>query len=317
MMRPRTVVPIGVALSVLALGVAAYFHPAERAEAEAAAPLDTDVRAAPAVDPAAPAASPVDSETPAAAPVDPPERRHLLERIDDAAIAQIYADGFEALALREKVLIWHLYNAALAGRDIFYDQRYEHNLEMREVLEEILVHGEAVDPDALEVIHRYAKLFWINTGPYNNLTARKFVLDLDPAAFRAAAGAAAAAGARFPTAEGETLDALLTRLEPLFFDETVDPILTNKTPADGGDILLSSANNLYDGVSMADLEGFEERYPLNSRLVKRDGRLEEEVYRIAGDGRYADDLREVVRHLEAAIPFATEPMGAALEALVQ
>ena len=317
MMRPRTVVPVGVALSVLALGVAAYFHPAEQAEVQAAAAVDTDVRAAPAVDPDAPAASPVDADAPAAAPVDPPARRHLLERIDDAAIAQIYADGFEALELREKVLIWHLYNAALAGRDIFYDQRYEHNLEMRAVLEEILVHGEAVDADALEAIHRYTKLFWINTGPYNNLTARKFVLDLDPAAFRAAAGAAAAAGAQFPTADGETLDALLTRLEPLFFDETVDPILTNKTPADGGDILLSSANNLYDGVSMADLEGFEERYPLNSRLVKRDGRLEEEVYRIAGDGRYADDLREVVRHLEAAIPFATEPMGAALEALVQ
>ena len=287
MMRSRTVVPISVTLSVLALLAAAYFHPAEQAE----------VLAAPVVE--------------------PPERRHLLERIDDAAIAQLYADGFETLDLREKVLIWHLYNAALAGRDIFYDQRYEHNLEMREVLEEILTHAAGIDPAAREVIHRYAKLFWINTGPYNNLTARKFVLDMDPAAFRAAAAAAAAAGARFPTADGEPLDALLTRLEPLFFDATFDPILTNKTPADGGDILLSSANNLYDGVSLADLEGFEERYPLNSRLVKCDGRLEEEVYRIAGDGRYAEDLEEVVRHLEAAVPFATEPMAAALEALVK
>ena len=68
---------------------------------------------------------------------------------------------------------------------------------------------------------------------------------------------------------------------------------------------------------MADLENFEERYPLNSRLVMRDGRLEEEVYRIDGGGRYAEELEEVVRHLEAAIPFATEPMAAALEALVQ
>ena len=67
-------------------------------------------------------------------------RKYLLERIDDVAVAQIYADGFEALSLREKVLTWHLYQAALAGRDIFYDQRYEHNLEMREVLEEIITH---------------------------------------------------------------------------------------------------------------------------------------------------------------------------------
>ena len=109
---------------------------------------------------------------------------------------------------------------------------------------------------------------------------------------------------------------MLDRLEPIFFDPDVDPILTNKSPGPGQDLLLASANNLYDGVSMADLEGFDEEYALNSRLVKRDGALHEEVYRIDGNGRYADDLREVVRHLEAAIPYATGPMAEALEALI-
>ena len=244
------------------------------------------------------------------------ERPYLLERIGDAAIAQLYADGFEALDLREKVLIWHLSNAALAGRDIFYDQRYAHGLEMREVLEEILTHAEGVDAAALEAIHRYTKLFWINNGPFNNLTARKILPEVTPAAFRAAAHAAARAGAEFPTREGETLDAMLDRLEPVFFDPDVDPILTNKSPGPGQDMLLASANNLYDGVSMADLEGFDEEYALNSRLVKRDGVLHEEIYRIDGNGRYADDLREVVRHLEAAIPFASESMAEALESLI-
>ena len=55
--------------------------------------------------------------------------------------------------------------------------------------------------------------------------------------------------------------------------DSFEPIVTNKTPGDGEDLLLSSANNLYDGVSLRDLEDFEERYPLNSRLVKREGRL--------------------------------------------
>ena len=261
--------------------------------------------APPADEPAAPGAG----ETPTS------EHQYLLERIDDAAIAQVYADGFAALDLREKTLIWHLYNAALAGRDIFYDQRYAHNLEMREVLEEILTHADGVDPGTLDAIHRYTKLFWINTGPFNNLTARKFVPETTPAAFAEAVHAAAAAGAAFPTHEGETLDAMITRIEPIVFDPDVDPILTNKSPRGGEDMLLSSANNLYAGVSMADLEEFDEQYPLNSRLVKRDGELVEEVYRIDGDGRYADELREVVRHLEAALPFATEPMAAALEAL--
>ena len=54
---------------------------------------------------------------------------------------------------------------------------------------------------------------------------------------------------------------------------------------------------------MADLEGFRERYPLNSRLVKRDGRLVEEVYRVGGRYDAADPA--IVRHLEAAMPFAT------------
>ena len=96
--------------------------------------------------------------------------------MDDAAVVQLYADGFEKLALREKTLVWHLYQAAPAGRDIFYDQRYAHNLEMRNILEEIITHPENVDPQTLAEIQRYTKLFWINTGPYNNLTARKFVL---------------------------------------------------------------------------------------------------------------------------------------------
>ena len=68
------------------------------------------------------------------------ERPYLLERVDEAAVVQVYADGFQALPLKEKTLIWHLYQAALAGRDIFYDQKYAPNLEMRDVLEAIITH---------------------------------------------------------------------------------------------------------------------------------------------------------------------------------
>jgi dipeptidyl-peptidase-3 len=105
-------------------------------------------------------------------------RRYLLESVDDAAVVQLYADGFSALDLRDKILVWHLYLAAIAGRDIYYDQRYAHNLEMRALLEAMLTHGASVNPRVLAEIRRYTKLFWINTGPYNNLTARKFILRL-------------------------------------------------------------------------------------------------------------------------------------------
>jgi dipeptidyl-peptidase III len=252
-------------------------------------------------------------------PAQQPQKRadkpYLLERIDDAAVVQLYADGFEALPLREKTLIWHLYQAALAGRDIFFDQKHRNALEMREVLEEILTHANSVDPATLKEIQRYTKLFWINNGPYNNLTARKFVLKLEPDAFEAAARTAAKNGADFPVAEGETQSALLARLAPMFFDPQVDPIVTNKTPPPGKDILTGSANNLYADVSMKDVEGFTEKYGLNSRLVKRGGALVEEVYR--SNGRYATEIGNITKHLEAAIPFATEPMAAALRALIR
>src|SRR5688500_2731822 len=155
------------------------------------------------------------------------ERKYLLERVGEAAVAQIYADGFEELPLDQKILIWHLYLAALAGRDIYYDQRYAHNLEMRDVLEEILTHAGGIDAATLSEIERYTKLFWINTGPYNNLTARKFVPGCTPEAFAEAARHAEQNGARFP---GGGVDAWFARLGPVFFDPAVDPIVTSKTP---------------------------------------------------------------------------------------
>lgn len=244
------------------------------------------------------------------------DRKYLLERVDDAAVVQIYADGFDALPLREKTLIWHLTQAAIAGRDIYYDQRHRNNLEMKRTLEAIVSHAQGIDAPTLSEIQRYTKLFWINTGPYNNLTARKFVLKTTPQAFAEAAKTAQKNGATFPTASGESLDDLLKRLQPMFFDENVDPIVTNKTPGPGKDILTASANNLYaGGVTTADLKGFTEKYGLNSRLIKQNGKLVEEVYKIGG--RYSKELTEIVKHLEAAIPFATEPMANALRALVQ
>jgi dipeptidyl-peptidase-3 len=252
---------------------------------------------------------------PAPATASAADRKYLLETVDDAAVIQLYADGFDALPLKEKTLVWHLYQAALAGRDIFLDQKHRNALEMRALIEAIVAHPQGVDAGTLAQVQRYAKLFWINNGPYNNLTAQKFLLQSTPDAFAAAVKTAVKNGASVTPSGSETLDAMLARLNPMFFDATVDPIVTAKTPPTGKDILTASANNLYSGVSLADLRGFPEKYGLNSRLVKQDGKLVEEVYRIGG--RYSKEITEIVTHLEAAIPFATEPMAAALRALVK
>ncbi len=245
-------------------------------------------------------------------------RRYLLEQIDDAAVVQYYADGFEALPLDQKILAWHLYRAALAGRDIYYDQRYRHALDMRAVLEAIVTHvspaDEGLAPALAEVV-RYTKLFWINSGPHNNMTARKFVLGCSRADFHQLVRLAHRRGAPLPLGDLEPLSELLDRLDGPFFDPQVDAMVTSKSPGGQLDILAASANNLYDNVSMADLEHFEERYGLNSRLVRRDGALIEEVYRAGG--RYGEAIGRIVEHLRSALPYAPKAMRKALEALIR
>jgi dipeptidyl-peptidase-3 len=91
--------------------------------------------------------------------------------------------------------------------------------------------------------------------------------------------------------------------------------VTCKTPGGARDILQASANNLYDGVTMADLAGLTERYPLNSRLAKIGGTVVEQVYRVGG--LYDAEIRRIVRHLEDALPYAPASLARALGALIR
>lgn len=243
---------------------------------------------------------------------DPATRPYLLERVGDAAIVQVYADGFASLTLPQKQLAYHLYRAAIAGRDIFYDQKHRMALEMRELIEAIVQRPGKVDRDTLAAVTEYTKLFWLNSGPYDMLTSRKFVLRSTPAAFKAAW---LSTGARINLQPGETIDAHFARLDPMFFDPAFEPVLTAKNPPPGKDILTGSANNLYNGVSLADLAGFTEKFPFNSRLIKNpEGRLVEQVH--GPDKLYFRQIRNVITHLTNAAAVAPEPTARALRALI-
>ena len=251
------------------------------------------------------------------------QRQYLLERVDDVDVVQLYVDGFEQLPLQEKTLIYHLSQAAVAGRDIFIDQKYKHSLAIRDLIEEVLTHSEGVDAKTRAEVRRYAKLFWINNGPHNPITSQKNVLKCSPEDFARAVAQAEAGGAKLPKRPTETTAELLRRVGPVLFDPKVDSHVTNKSPGPGRDILQASANNLYEGVTLGDLQGFRERFPLNSKLVKRpDGRLQEIVWRAGFDdvvppGMYARQINAIVGHLEAAVPSATPQMARALGALIE
>lgn len=246
-------------------------------------------------------------------PQEKKERSYSLERVGPARVVQLYADGFEGLTLTERVFVYYMSRAALAARDIAIDQHHRYALEMRDLVEAVVRHKDAVEPALYDQVLTYAKLFWINNGPFDNITSRKFVLACTPEQFRTALEQALAAGADLGLGT-EPLDAKLARLGPMLFDPTVEPIMTNKTP--GEDWIRASAVNFYGpDVTMADVDRWvrtgRQRNDLNSTLVKKNGRLLEEVWRAGGGdvppGRYAADLEAAIFYYEQAIPYASGP----------
>lgn len=245
----------------------------------------------------------------------------LVDRIATTGFVQIEAESFKDLPLKEKVLAYWLSMAAIAIHPIVFDQNSRYGLRIKHVLDEILRHPQGIDPAAIEKITDYAKLFYGNRGNYNDFTSRKFLPGFTPGELRAAAERALKNRRRnAPTA------ALLKELEELhkpIFDASFAPMLTAKNPPAGEDALLASGNNLYEGVSLGDLKGFAEKYALNSRLVKRNGKLMEEVYRAGTPdgkvprGRYAAELGRAIRYLTLALPYASAAQKNVLRKLIR
>lgn len=248
----------------------------------------------------------------------------VLETVGDCAIAPLEAHGFESLSQRDRILAFYLSRAALAGRDIYYNQMGRDGLEIRNLLEEILTHPHSLPTEFREALLRYLKAFWIASGNHNERTRRKFVPEFTPEALHQGAMLAVREGASITRPVGETLDEKLQRLRRAIFDPTFEPLLTCKSAPEGRDLLSCSSVNFYDGVTMADVHGFKEAHPLNSRLAKRDGHLVEEIWRAGRDsgtavtvppGMYASELRTVNGFLAKAEAFAAPPQAESFKAL--
>jgi dipeptidyl-peptidase-3 len=249
----------------------------------------------------------------------------ILERVGEFAIAPLEARGFEALSQRDRILAFYLSRAALAGRDIHYDQLGRDGLEIRDLLEEVLTHPRGLDPVFREALLRYLKQFWISSGNHNERTRQKFVPEFSFEDLRRGITAAQKEGASIRTAVREPLEHKLERLRPALFDPAYEPLLTCKTAVAGTDLLSCGSVNFYDAVTLPDLAGFEETHPLNSRLAKRDGKLVEEIWRAgrsagpAGPaippGMYASQLRTVIGFLTKAKAFAPPEEARALTLL--
>ena len=172
-----------------------------------------------------------------------------LERLgkngEDFLVLGVDAPGFDALGQRQKVLIYYLYRAAVAGHVIADDQNHRYAVEIRNMLEEIYRHSDGMDEKTKLAVHDYLKYIWINHGPYDHDSHVKTLPNyLTREMLEQAAEFAQARGAKFELRQEETLAAKLERLGPIIFDPNVEPIQTNQK--EGDDIIATSAVNLYD-----------------------------------------------------------------------
>ena len=223
----------------------------------------------------------------------------LADRVGSTGFVQLEAESFKSLSPREQALAFYLSRAAIAIDPIIYDQLSRFGLRQKRLLEAIVAR-----PDAPPKIVAFTKLFWANRGNRHATTAQKFLPEFTFEELKAAALAALRAKAlRFASEQDLTRE--LDELRPSLFDPAFEPAVTAKSPRGNLDILQASANNFYSAVTMADLRNFQERYPLNSRVVKRQGKLVEEVYRAGTpDGRVKPGLYARVPGQGDRVPLA-------------
>ena len=238
------------------------------------------------------------------------EFRYTGERFADIQLLRYRLNGFEQLSLSQKRFIYCLAKATLYGRDITFHQFGKYNLLVRRTLEAI-VEDLTIDRDNedFRALHTYLKRVWFSNGVYHHYGCEKFVPGFSETYFRSILNKVESR--RLPLADGESVAHLADTLSKIIFDANYLPKRVNK--ADGEDLVLTSACNYYEGVTQKEAEDYYNAmkegagdnapsFGLNSRLVKRDGMLSEEVY--SANGLYANAIRHIVSWLEKAIEFA-------------
>lgn len=231
---------------------------------------------------------------------------YIVEQFADLQLLRYRVAGFENLSLRQQELIYYLSEAALEGRDILFDQNGKHNLQIRKLLEAVYVSysGDRNNPEfqGLEV---YLKRVWFSSGIYHHYACDKFVPAFSPEFLRECIEQVDVAS--LPLKDGESVQAMCDKLFPVMFDPKVMPKRVNQ--ADGEDLVMTSAANYYEGVTQDEAEKFYAMqkvaadphpvmYGMNSRLVKKEEVLQEEVWKL--DGMYGEAIQKIIFWLEKA-----------------
>ncbi len=228
------------------------------------------------------------------------------EKFADLQLLRYRLPEFDKLTLEQKKYIYYLSKAALSGRDITTDQFGAYNLRIRKLLEAVYV-GYKGEREHIEFqnIVIYLKRLWFSNGIYHHYGCEKFVPGFSSDYLRMVIDNTDKS--LLPLKEGETVDSLCGDIFPVIFDKLILPKRVNK--ADKQDLVVTSACNYYENVTQDEVETFYNdmkdesdeampSYGLNSKLVKRDGKLVE--YKWTESGLYGSAIKNIIYWLKKA-----------------
>lgn len=232
---------------------------------------------------------------------------YVVDQFADLQVLRYRVPGFENLSLQQKKLVYYLSEAALQGRDILFDQNGKYNLRIRKLLEALYLNYAGVrDTDEFKAFEVYLKRVWFSNGIHHHYGCEKFVPGFSESFLRTMI--ASVDTAFLPLKSGETVEEMCSCLFPVIFDPEIMPKRVNQT--DGEDLVKTSAANYYEGVTQQEAEDFyaaqKERgdsehpvmYGMNSRLIKKDGKIQEEVWKAGG--LYGEAIEKIIYWLHRA-----------------
>ena len=226
------------------------------------------------------------------------KQAYLLEQFDDIKILRYDVPAFEGLSLREKLFVYYLSQAALAGRDILWDQNNKYNLRVREALEKILrAYRGNRETEEFQAFLVYAKKVFFANGIHHHYSMEKFIPSFTPEYFKTLLREVGA-------------EPLYGEVERVIFDP--EYMAKRVVLDEGKDLVKASANHYYEGVTQEEVEKFygEKKkenallsWGLNSTLVRDEkGQLHEQIW-FAG-GKYGKEIRHVADYLKKASEYA-------------
>lgn len=233
-----------------------------------------------------------------------PFDNYVVDRFADIEVLRYDVPGFEDLSQRQRLFVYYLTEAALAGRDILWDQNCRYNLAIRDLLEDVYANykGDRNDPQ-FRGFEKYLKQVEFANGIHHHYSMDKFMPEFTPEFLSAQVD-------KLPRRPENLSELMRVIFEPSYMAKRVNQ-------AEGQDLIATSANNLYGpGVSQREVEEYfaavkdttsttPVSYGLNTRIIKKDGRIVEEPYRIGG--LYDAALRRIVDNLEKASQYADSP----------